>query len=121
MNIYISELTNKIEDTALSERERIDALIELGNIRHREKEQWRLNSASRPIYMRPNYLGETEFSGSGQITLRQTIQNPVEKLEIRCHAASVAAKTDARSTLKWCSELIEQYIPASRDEDDDAN
>lgn len=77
---------------------RIDAIRQLGIVLLREKEQ-RAEGAID--------LGEGELPGKD--ALRQVIQRQGDQLDVRCHAAAVAAKTDAESVLEWCNEMIQQH------------
>ena len=91
-----TDLISIIVDKDAAGQERIEAIKQLDVIRSREKEERR-----RGVI----HLGEL----SGQEALRRVIQRQRDQLEVRCHAASVAAKTDSKSALEWCNEMIQRY------------
>jgi hypothetical protein len=91
--------TNLIEMIASEEasrQERIEAIKELGVIRSHEKEQLRAGAT---------HLGEL----SGQRTLQRVVQRRREELDVRCQAAAVTAKTDSKSVLEWCNQIIRRH------------
>lgn len=88
-----------IRDTSSPRPKRIDAIKRLGMVRQLHK-GGHLDMGG--------HLGVDELPG--QIELREVIQNSLDHIDVRCHAAGVAAKTDNQSALDWCNELIAQYI-----------
>lgn len=91
-----TDLISIIVDKDAAGQERIEAIKQLDVIRSREKEQRRGEAI---------HLGELP----GQEALRRVIQRQRDQLEVRCHAADLAAKTDGKSALEWCNEMIRRY------------
>jgi hypothetical protein len=88
-------LINIVVDQESPAQNRIDAIRKLGTVLLQEKKQRREGAIE---------LGERELPG--QEALRQVIQRHGDQLDVRCHAAAVAAKTDSKSTLGWCNQMI---------------
>jgi len=89
---------NTMVDKDSPTQDRIEAIKQLGMIRLRERER---------LGERVDDLSDSELSG--QKALRRVIQRTRELLEVRCHAAAIAAKTDSRHTLEWCNEMIQRH------------
>ena len=95
--IKTTDLLSTINDRNASGQDRIEAIQLLREIRLHKKKQSR-----GPV------LGDEELPG--QTTLRETMEDPENQVDVRCQAAAAAAQTDNSSTLNWCIEIMKQHL-----------
>jgi hypothetical protein len=95
-----TDLLRTINDRNASGQDRIEAIQLLREIRLEKKRQ--LQGQDRKI------LTLTELPG--QETLRETMEDPENQVDVRCQAAAAATQTDNSSALKWCIEIIKQHV-----------
>lgn len=98
----LREVITTMSNMAAPRQQRIDALEHLELI-------WRLRKQEQTQPLEGvAYLGAEE--PEGQDLLRQVMQNALDQIDVRCHAAAVAARTDVKTTLEWCDQLLQQYF-----------